>query len=131
VAGIWLHAPHAPQSSDGLRDVRTHCPFCGRDLATLRWLIHAIEASICSQCVEESAELLRGCNVPGWRPWWRFWGQAAHGERITAAPYRDRALTCSFCRLGIAEVPALLGAGPIKICSDCVRLCMAIVREAE
>jgi hypothetical protein len=131
VSGVWIRFRRRSEADDAVVDTRSHCPFCGRGVAALKRLIHAPEASICNDCVAAGVHLLRSSNVPGWRPWWRFWGAAPKSEATFGAGYRDMPLACSFCKLGLGEVPALIGDARLNICSVCVRLCVDILREVR
>ena len=130
MSGIWIRIPHPSPSATPAADLRSYCPFCGRAQTALEHLIHAPEASICSACVQRSVDLLRDANVPEWRPRWRFWGTAKRGEALAGRGYRDLPLACSFCKLTLAEVPALVGDVRFNICSTWVGLCVDILREA-
>jgi ATP-dependent protease Clp ATPase subunit len=126
---IGIVFPHQVAIVGDDEDVRSQCSFCGRLVSVIEHLISSPESSICTACVRVAVQVLRRHNVAGWRPWWRFWGGEIAKTNVSRFMHQAGPTRCSFCKLNLADVSALLVHDRANICSTCVKLCTSILGE--
>ena len=105
-------APIAPAS----REVR--CSFCHAGRTQTRKLIDGPAVYVCEACVHLADRVLRG-------------DAAAEAEwaRRTAPPGDGDRSSCSFCGYAPEQVAGMVASSGVRICRECLALCMDILEE--
>lgn len=91
------------------------CSFCGKAKNEVAKLIAGPKLEICDRCVGLASAVIRG-DTPS-NPGPAFQRSQANDVR------------CRFCQKGQSQVEAIVEAGRLRICNECVDLCHEILLE--
>jgi predicted phage gp36 major capsid-like protein len=94
------------------------CSFCGRDQKHTKVLIGGPGAFICNLCIPRADAALGTEGTTSFT-----------SGRIQAVSAEARAVRCSFCGKCRYQVPGMVAALAIRICTECLDLCHEIRDE--
>jgi ATP-dependent protease Clp ATPase subunit len=105
-------------SSVGDSVVEWTCSFCGHQGRGTVGVVAGPKVFICKRC---TTECLRKLSEPA----------PASSDSAVASGWHleNSGVRCSFCYVGIAPEPPVLGRAGANICRNCVRVCEGIFRE--
>jgi len=96
---------------------RLKCSICAKTSNQVQKLISGPGVYICDQCVDVCKRIIDG---------------KSEAEQVNIVPLQSEDLKCSFCGKRSRQVSdgKILGSADMRICSECVDLCITILEES-